>query len=119
MARLNARWNDTRAQDAAASSRLGENAAAAFRCARLPESDEALTRALGSLPRRIPPPGLTTALRVLASHERQRIRARRRPLDRWAAWRDRVLLAANNVMRPLALPACGGVFSAVVLLGMW
>ena len=83
------------------------------------QGGEALSRALGSLPQRIPPPGLTTSLRVIASRERQRTLARRSFPAALEYWGDRLRLAAIDVMRPLALPAAGGVFSAVVLLGMW
>jgi hypothetical protein len=34
-------------------------------------------------------------------------------------WCDRLRLLAHNVMGPVALPAAGGAFSAVILLGMW
>src|ERR1051326_7308984 len=83
------------------------------------ESGEDISRLLSGLPRRIPPPGLTTSLRVIASRERQRNLSRRGFCDALTAWRDRMRLAANNVMRPVALPAAGGIFFAVGLLGIW
>ena len=73
-------------------------------------NDDALSGMLRSLPSRVPPAGLTTSLRVLASRERRR---------RDAAWVDRAHLVVNNLMRPLALPFAGGVFSTVVLFSMW
>jgi hypothetical protein len=76
--------------------------------------DHALGRALRSLPRRMPPPGLTSSLRVLASRER-----RRRVYGSGSAFADRVRLFCDNLMRPLALPFAGGVFSTVVLFSMW
>ena len=79
---------------------------------RLP-SDEALTRLLRSLPRRSVPAQVRGSLRVLASHE----------LDRAAgkgiAWFDRVRLFSRDLMRPLALPLAGGVFSTIVLFSMF
>jgi hypothetical protein len=75
--------------------------------------DELLSRALRSLPRRLPPVGLTSSLRVTASRERNRI------ANRGIASRDRLRLFAHNLMRPLALPFAGGVFSTVVLFSMW
>ena len=33
----------------------------------------------------------------------------------WSRWRDRVELSLRNLMRPLALPAVGGLCSAVFL----
>ncbi len=75
--------------------------------------DKALSRALRSLPRRLPPLSLTSSLRVLASRERSRI------ANRGIAAMDRLRLFADNLMRPLALPFAGGVFSTVVLFSMW
>lgn len=81
-------------------------------------NDETLSRLLRALPRRIPPPSLRTVLRVHASRERQRL------AQGWLsgpviAWYDRLRLLMDNAVWPVALPAAGGVFSAVVLLGMW
>jgi hypothetical protein len=81
-------------------------------------NDETLSRLLRALPRRIPPASLRTALRVHASRERQRL------AEGWlsgpvVAWYDRLRLMMHNAVWPVALPAAGGVFSAVVLLGMW
>jgi hypothetical protein len=71
-------------------------------------------RALGSLRRRVPPAELSQALRVMASRERARLlQGRQMPLS------DRVRLFVDNLMRPLALPFAGGIFSAVVLFSMW
>jgi hypothetical protein len=73
-------------------------------------SDERLGQMLRAIPSRMPPPGLTTSLRVVASRERCRRVG--------AAWMDRFHLFATNLMRPLALPFAGGVFSTVVLFSM-
>ncbi len=81
-------------------------------------SDEGLGQALASLPVRAAPPGLTTSLRVIASRERQRLAGRRTFGGMFARWYDRVSLSVTNVMRPLALPLAGGVFSAVALFSM-
>jgi hypothetical protein len=76
--------------------------------------DNALSRALRSLPSRMPPTGLTSSLRVIASREqRRRVYGYRNDLA------DRLRLFADNLMRPLALPFAGGVFSTVVLFSMW
>lgn len=76
--------------------------------------DDGLSRLLRGLPRRSPPPILTSSLRVLASRERQR-----RVRGRMATTMDRLRLFADNLMRPLALPFAGGVFSTVILFSMW
>lgn len=78
------------------------------------QKDWAVSRALQELPRHTPPGSLSGSLRVLASRERDRIL--RGPKQ---ALTDRVHLFFDNLMRPLALPFAGGVFSAVVLFSMW
>jgi len=60
----------------------------------------------------MPPSGLRTSLRVLASRERLRL------LSRQINWRDRLNLSVTNMMRPLALPLAGGIFSAVLLFSI-
>jgi len=76
--------------------------------------DNALSRAMRSLPRRMPPPGLTSSLRIIASREQ-----RRRIYGPGSAFADRLKLFSDNLMRPLALPFAGGVFSTVILFSMW
>ena len=89
-----------------------------FRLRMLLKDNQELGAALRALPR-VSPLGLTTSLRVLASRERQRrLAARLSPWGRITAWSDRLSLHANNLMRPIALPLAGGVFSAVVLFGV-
>jgi len=78
---------------------------------RLDESK--ITNALRSLPQRIPPPGLTTRLRVVASRELQTRNHTR--WDRWINWFNNLRWMADTMMRPLALPFAGGLFSAVAL----
>ena len=51
----------------------------------------------------------------MASHERQR--AVQGPTS--SVWLDRFQLFAQNLMRPLALPFAGGIFSTVVAFSMW
>ncbi len=80
----------------------------------LQADDPIVSRALRSLPRLRPPARLNSSLRVLASREIQRI-AHGRSLTRM----DRFRLSFDNLMRPLALPFAGGVFSAVILFSMW
>ena len=74
--------------------------------------DEGLSWALRSLPRRVPPANFTSSLRVVASRERLRA------LGRNIVFADRVRLFVDNLMRPLALPFAGGVFSTVVLFSI-
>jgi hypothetical protein len=71
-----------------------------------------LREKLRSLPKRIPPADLTTRLRVVASKVRTETLG---GATRWSRWRDRVELSLRNLMQPLALPAVGGLCSAVFL----
>src|SRR3974390_3187411 len=76
--------------------------------------EDQVVQALRSLPRLRPPAKLNSSLRVIASREVQRL-VRGRSLTRM----DRFRLSFDNLMRPLALPFAGGVFSAVILFSMW
>lgn len=76
------------------------------------QHDSANDSVLRSLPALRPPAGLRTSLRVIASRERQRI------LSGQISWLDRFNLFATNLMRPLALPFAGGIFSTIALFGM-
>jgi hypothetical protein len=58
-------------------------------------------------------------LRVVASRERQRAAQRRHWSARLNGWLEKGRLAFENVMRPLAVPVAGGVFSAVTLFNIW
>jgi len=82
-------------------------------------AEEKLCRALRSLPARIPPAGLTVALRVIASRERQRFLERRTWRGMIVAWHERASLSAGGMMRSLVLPLAGGVCTAVVLFSTW
>lgn len=77
-----------------------------------------IRRSLRQLPQQPIPADLTLELRVIASREA----ARRRTIysfgNRMKSWRAGVALWANNLMRPLAVPAMGGLASAVVLFSM-
>jgi Putative zinc-finger len=65
---------------------------------------------LQSLPHHLPPPELTTRLRVVASKVRAEAGA-----SPWRRWLDRFEFSLRNLMRPLALPAAGGLCSAIFL----
>jgi len=69
-----------------------------------------LREKLRALPKLTPPAELTTRLRVVASKVRMESFA-----SPWTRWWDRVELTLRNLMRPLALPAVGGLCSAVFL----
>jgi len=83
------------------------------------EAGERLSRALSSLPARVPPADLTVALRVIASRERQRLLERRTLPRIIELWLDRVRLESGEMMRSLVLPMAGGICTAVVLFSTW
>jgi Putative zinc-finger len=64
------------------------------------------------------PAELSQNLRVMASHERAR-QVRRATWAAWYGhWTDRLELAFNNMMRPIALPFAGGLLSALVVFSL-
>ena len=67
---------------------------------------------LKRLPTRVPPAGLTMALRMIAAQQRARI------AEGGIDWRDRLHLVFGNLMRPFAVPAMGGIVSAIVLFAV-
>jgi hypothetical protein len=71
-----------------------------------------LREKLRSLPHLLPPPDLTTRLRVVASKVRTESAGGGSP---WNRWRNRLELSLHHLMRPLALPAVGGLCSAIFL----
>jgi hypothetical protein len=64
------------------------------------------------------PPRLTAQLRVMASHARQQNAARATLGGRLRLWLAPVQLLFDNMMRPMALPFAGGLFSALVAFGV-
>ena len=70
---------------------------------------------LRQLPQRGPPPQLSAQLEVMASREAQRRRRRTSLRAVLRYWREEAALLVDNLMRPLAVPAAGGVVSALVL----
>jgi len=79
-------------------------------CALESERYFGLREKLRSLPKPMPPADLTTRLRVVASKVRMESLS-----SPWSRWRDRMELSLRNLMRPLALPAVGGLCSALFL----
>lgn len=71
-----------------------------------------------ALPARRVPPILALSLRVIASREAARRRRFHGLLATCRAWSEGLLIRANALMRPLALPAAGGIASAVLLFSM-
>ena len=72
-----------------------------------------LRGAMREMPRRPVPRQLTAALRVLASQER--VRSANVGITWGITWIDRIRMACHDLMRPFAVPAVGGLASAVVI----
>ncbi len=77
-----------------------------------------LKTALQSVPSPREPSRLTTRLRVIASKEAARNRRNSDLRATTGYWRDVVRIWISNLMRPFALPAAGGLASAVLLFSM-
>ncbi len=71
--------------------------------------------ALHALPKRVPPSGLSTRLRVMASRERTRRSIFASLQTTVAHYRGRAWLLFENLARPLAIPTFGGLAAALVL----
>jgi ferric-dicitrate binding protein FerR (iron transport regulator) len=94
---------------------IQEHLAACPECAERLAQLEMVRQSLRAIPERPVPPRLSFALRSLASREaaRRRYYAGLRGALRAAV--ERTSLWMNNLMRPVALPAAGGLASAVFL----
>ncbi|MBE0658972.1 MAG: zf-HC2 domain-containing protein [Bryobacteraceae bacterium] len=77
-----------------------------------------IRNSLRQLPQQPIPSDVALELRVAASREAARRRAIYGFANRIRTWRAGFVLWANNLMRPLAVPAMGGLASAVVLFSM-
>ncbi len=87
-------------------------------CSRMAAQMEMARQSVRSVPRLQPPVHLLYALRAMASREA----AYRRRYAGFRGWLlgmyERLALFSNNLMRPLAVPAAGGLASAVFLFSM-
>ena len=78
----------------------------------------AIRRSLRAMPRRPMPANLTLSLLAIASRESS-FRRRYAGFRGWVQNQfDQLALFSNNLMRPIALPAAGGLASAVLLFSM-
>jgi hypothetical protein len=91
---------------------------------RILSDDSAFDTALRGLPRLKAPLDVRTRLRAIAIHERELAYLQQRAAE--PTWRatlrhcqSRAHMLFENVMRPLAVPMAGGVFSAVALFHLW
>lgn len=73
---------------------------------------------LRGLPSRTTPPLLVVSLRILASRERIRNLRRASVSSLLRAWATDLRLVLDNLMRPIAIPAAGGLLSALMIFTM-
>ncbi len=81
-------------------------------------TSQLIESALHSLPRRVPPADLSTRLRVIASRERTRRSIFSSLQSAMAHYRDHAWLLFENLARPLAIPAVGGLVAALVMFSV-
>jgi hypothetical protein len=72
---------------------------------------------MGQMPHPPIPAQLQTELRVIASRERAEVLRNRG--SRWKTVWERWKFSLNDLMRPLALPATGGLLSSICLFGLF
>lgn len=71
-------------------------------------SDETLRRLLAEIKPKAVPAEVSARIQVIASHERERVLRRN-------TWWDRFSHRMNLMLKPLAVPAAGGLLSSVLL----
>lgn len=81
-------------------------------CADYVEDNRRMVSSLKRMQAHPVPARLELGLRVVAA--RERMRATQATIN----WRDRIQLAFRNLMQPVALPAMGGIISAIVLFSI-
>ncbi len=80
-------------------------------CRRIEREFRSVSSALKEATPKRPPLDLTYRLRVIASHERARML---QGSDWWSTLRFRI----HQILRPLAVPAAGGIFSSLVFFAI-
>jgi hypothetical protein len=77
-----------------------------------------LRTGLKHLPEMSVSPMMSTRLRVIASRERSRQALRRDLAARMTEWRSRAKLLFDNLLRPVAVPAAGGMLASFLCFGV-
>lgn len=76
---------------------------------------EYLRSALKEMPKLAVPRALTSKLMVIASYDRERRQGAGEFSSAWQRWLTRAKLVLNDMMRPLAVPAAGGLLSSILM----
>jgi anti-sigma factor (TIGR02949 family) len=87
-------------------------------CSEYLTAQQAARDALRSLNAPPVPAALSAKLRVIASHERQRLLTRISVAARLREWNSSFQLFLDNLMRPLAFPFAGGLVSSLMIFGL-
>jgi len=74
-----------------------------------------LRSAVREMPRLAVPKSLTSQLMVIASYDRERRQGAGEFSSPWQRWLTRAKLVINDLMRPLAVPAAGGLLSSILM----
>ena len=69
---------------------------------------------LSSVPRALPPADLAVRIKVAAAQEQHSMD----PRTRWERFSDRMEILLDNVLRPVTLPATGGIISAIIVFAL-
>lgn len=77
-----------------------------------------MRKAVRGLPARRVPPRLQMSLKAMASRESSRRRRHASLVARFNAWTEDLTMTFQDLMRPLAVPAFGGLVSSIVLFSM-
>jgi hypothetical protein len=96
---------------------VAEHLAGCASCSSYFEQAVLIRTTMGRLSRPAVPAKLQTQLKVIASRERAEVLRSRG--SRWHAIWERWKFSLNDLMRPLALPATGGVLSSIALFGLF
>lgn len=87
-------------------------------CDRRRAEVSAVSTGLKHLPVRRPPSIVSVRLRVAASRDRSRRLVRLDMAARWKEFRQRARLTFDNLLKPLAVPAAGGILASFLCFGM-
>lgn len=96
---------------------VADHLAGCVSCSSYFEQIVLIRSSMAEMPRPALPAELQTRLKVIASRERAEVLRTRG--SRWRAVWERWKFNLNELMRPLALPATGGVLSSILLFGLF
>jgi hypothetical protein len=115
----NALWDHASGRLASpASGKISQHLLSCRECERRRLEVDELAVGLKHLPLRKPPAIVSTRLRVAASRDRARRLLRLDWAARWKEFRQRARLIFDNLLKPLAVPATGGILASFLCFGV-